>query len=96
MVENHPLQAISTMRATAFQTKPSAADNAAARPSAADTPASDMSTAKPSIKKLSVLLPASLHLRAKRQALLTDQSLTELITTLLANHLDSADRKPND
>ena len=84
------------MRATALHTKPSAAANDALRPSAAAMSASDMSTSKPSIKKLSVLLPASLHLRAKRQALLTDQSLTELITTLLSNHLDSADRKPTD
>jgi hypothetical protein len=46
-----------------------------------------------SIKKLSVLLPASLHLRAKRRALLSDQSLTDLIITLLSDHLDAADEE---
>ena len=43
------------------------------------------------VKKLSVLLPSELHLRAKRQALLNDQSLTDLIVTLLSNYLDSVD-----
>ena len=42
-----------------------------------------------SVKKLSVLLPSELHLRAKRQALLNDQSLTDLIVSLLSNYLDS-------
>jgi hypothetical protein len=44
-----------------------------------------------SVKKLSVLLSAELHLRAKRQALLNDQSLTDLIVSLLSNYLDSVD-----
>jgi hypothetical protein len=44
-----------------------------------------------SVKKLSVLLPSELHLRAKRQALLNDQSLTDLIVSLLSNYLDSVD-----
>ena len=42
-------------------------------------------------KKLSVLLPAELHLRSKRQALLNDQTLTDLIVSLLTNYLDSVD-----
>jgi hypothetical protein len=46
-----------------------------------------------SVKKLSVLLPASLHMRAKRRAVLSDQSLTDLIVTLLSQHLDSADQQ---
>jgi predicted HicB family RNase H-like nuclease len=52
-----------------------------------------MATPQRTVKKLSVLLPANLHRRAKRQALLSDQSLTDLIITLLSNHLDSADRE---
>ena len=44
-----------------------------------------------SVKKLSVLLSADLHLQAKRQALLNDQSLTDLIVSLLTNYLDSVD-----
>ena len=52
-----------------------------------------MATPKRTVKKLSVLLPANLHRRAKRHALLSDQSLTDLIITLLSNHLDSADRE---
>jgi hypothetical protein len=44
-----------------------------------------------SVKKLSVLLSADLHLQAKRQALLNDQSLTDLIVSLLNNYLDSVD-----
>lgn len=44
-----------------------------------------------SVKKLSVLLPSELHLRSKRQALLNDQSLTDLIVSLLNNYLDSVD-----
>ena len=48
-----------------------------------------------SVKKLSVLLPADLHKRAKRSALLTDQSLTDLIITLLTQHLAlTADQPP--
>jgi hypothetical protein len=43
-----------------------------------------------SIKKLSVLLPRKLHLRAKRHALQNDQTLTDLIITLLTDHLDAA------
>jgi predicted HicB family RNase H-like nuclease len=52
-----------------------------------------MATPQRTVKKLSVLLPANLHRRAKRHALLSDQSLTDLIITLLSNHLDSADRE---
>jgi hypothetical protein len=40
-----------------------------------------------SVKKLSVLLPAPLHLRAKRYALLSDQTLTDF--------LDAADAAPS-
>jgi predicted HicB family RNase H-like nuclease len=46
---------------------------------------------KKSVKKLSVLLAADLHKRAKRSALQTDQSLTDLIITLLTQHLDVVD-----
>jgi hypothetical protein len=53
-----------------------------------ETSASTTASAR-GVKKLSVLLPANLHHRAKRQALLNDQSLTDLIITLLSNHLDS-------
>jgi hypothetical protein len=48
-----------------------------------------------SVKKLSVLLPAPLHLRAKRYALLSDQTLTDLITNLLTDFLDAADAAPS-
>ena len=44
-----------------------------------------------SVKKLSVLLSSELHQRSKRQALLNDQSLTDLIVSLLNNYLDSVD-----
>ncbi len=44
-----------------------------------------------SVKKLSVLLSSELHLRSKRQALLNDESLTDLIVSLLTNYLDSVD-----
>ena len=44
-----------------------------------------------SVKKLSVLLSSELHLRSKRQALLNDQTLTDLIVSLLTNYLDSVD-----
>ena len=53
--------------------------------------ASFMKDSGKSVKKLSVLLPAELHLRSKRQALLNDQSLTDLIVSLLNNYLDSVD-----
>ena len=43
------------------------------------------------LKQLSIVLPSELHLRAKRQALLNDQSLTDLIVSLLSNYLDSVD-----
>jgi hypothetical protein len=43
-----------------------------------------------SIKKLSVLLSSRLHLRAKRYALQNDQTLTDLIKTLLTDFLDAA------
>ncbi|MCP9859320.1 MULTISPECIES: hypothetical protein [unclassified Cyanobium] len=48
-----------------------------------------------SIKKLSVLLPATLHLRAKRQAVLNDQTLTDLIISLLLDYLESAEQEPD-
>ncbi|MCP9904576.1 hypothetical protein KBY85_10580 [Cyanobium sp. BA5m-10] len=44
-----------------------------------------------SVKKLSVLLSSELHLRSKRQALLNDQTLTDLIVSLLTSYLDSVD-----
>lgn len=44
------------------------------------------------IKKLSVLLPANLHRRAKRLALMNDQTLTNLIIGLLETHLDQAEQ----
>lgn len=44
-----------------------------------------------SVKKLSVLLSSELHRRSKRQALLNDESLTDLIVSLLTNYLDSVD-----
>ena len=47
-----------------------------------------------SVKKLSVLLPAPLHLRAKRYALLSDQTLTDLITNLLTDFLDTSEAAP--
>lgn len=40
-------------------------------------------------KKLSVILTSELHLRAKRHALENDQTLTDLIETLLLNHLNA-------
>ena len=43
------------------------------------------------VKKLSVLLSSQLHLRAKRYALQTDQTLTDLITSLLCEFLDNAE-----
>ncbi len=46
-----------------------------------------------SAKKLSVWLPANLHMRAKRRALLNDQSLTDLIINLLSDHLDCFDQE---
>jgi hypothetical protein len=36
-----------------------------------------------------VILDAKLHMKAKRFALLNDISLTDLVTSLLQNHLDS-------
>lgn len=50
-----------------------------------------MKKSRKSVKKLSVLLSADLHRQAKRQALLNDQSLTDLIVSLLNNYLDSVD-----
>jgi len=52
-----------------------------------------MTVSGKSIKKLSVLLPAKLHLRAKRQAVLNDQTLTDLIISLLLDHLESAEQE---
>ncbi|MFZ0409506.1 MAG: hypothetical protein WAM11_15565 [Cyanobium sp.] len=43
------------------------------------------------VKKLSVLLATQLHLRAKRYALQNDQTLTDLITTLLTEFLDASE-----
>ena len=43
------------------------------------------------VKKLSIFIPASLHLRARRYAMLTDQTLTNLVTTLLSDYLDVHD-----
>ena len=54
-------------------------------------PASFMKDSGKSVKKLSVLLSSELHLRSKRQALLNDQTLTDLIVSLLTNYLDSVD-----
>jgi hypothetical protein len=57
----------------------------------ASYPASIMKDSGKSVKKLSVLLSSELHLRSKRQALLNDQTLTDLIVSLLTNYLDSVD-----
>jgi hypothetical protein len=51
-------------------------------------------SAEKSVKKLSVLLPTDLHKRAKRSALQTDQTLTDLIVTLLRQHLETAADQP--
>ncbi len=56
-------------------------------------PPASMTVSGKSIKKLSVLLPARLHQLAKRQALLNDQTLTELIISLLINHLEAAEQE---
>jgi hypothetical protein len=55
-----------------------------ARPTALSTP-------YPTVKKLSVIMPASLHLRAKRYALVNDQTLTELVISKLEEFLDGAE-----
>ena len=47
----------------------------------------------PGAKKLSVLLSSQLHLRAKRYALQTDQTLTDLINSLLTEFLDNAEAR---
>ena len=70
--------------------------NAAARESVQNLayrsyPTSFMKDSRKSVKKLSVLLSSELHLRSKRQALLNDQTLTDLIVSLLTNYLDSVD-----
>ena len=57
----------------------------------ASYPPAFMKDSGKSVKKLSVLLSAELHLRSKRQALLNDQTLTDLIASLLTNYLDSVD-----
>lgn len=51
---------------------------------------------KREVKKLSIFLPASLHLRARRHSMLTDQTLTQLVTTLLSDYLDAqeGDQRP--
>jgi hypothetical protein len=43
-------------------------------------------------KKLSVVMPASLHQRAKRYAVKTDQTLTELVISQLEQFLDGVER----
>jgi hypothetical protein len=43
------------------------------------------------VKKLSVVMSARLHQRAKRYALRTDQTLTELVITQLEKFLDSVE-----
>ena len=43
------------------------------------------------VKKLSVVMPASLHQRAKRYALQSDQTLTELVITQLEQFLDGVE-----
>jgi hypothetical protein len=55
------------------------------------SPPAFMKDSGKSVKKLSVLLSSELHLRSKRQALLNDQTLTDLIVSLLTNYLDSVD-----
>jgi hypothetical protein len=59
-------------------------DAAAVRPTV-NTPAADRS-----VKKLSVLLPADLHRRARRHALLHDKTLTTLIIELLNQALEES------
>lgn len=56
-------------------------------------PFASMTMNMKSFKKLSVLLPAELHLRAKRQAVLKDQTLTDLIISLLLEYLESAEQE---
>jgi hypothetical protein len=46
-------------------------------------------------KKLSMLLNSDLHYRAKLYALETDQTLTELITSLLVAHLEQSHQGSN-
>jgi hypothetical protein len=58
---------------------------------ASSYPPAFMKNSGKSVKKLSVLLSSELHRRSKRQALLNDQSLTDLIVSLLNNYLDSVD-----
>lgn len=43
------------------------------------------------VKKLSVVTPAGLHQRAKRYALKTDQTLTQLVISQLEQFLDSVE-----
>lgn len=43
---------------------------------------------KRDVKKLSILLPSKLHQRARRHSMSTDQTLTQLVTTLLVEYLD--------
>lgn len=68
----------------------------ASKPSWMPTDQSQASAAVPdrTVKKLSVLLPADLHQRARRHALLHDKTLTTLIIELLSNALDEAERHP--
>jgi hypothetical protein len=43
------------------------------------------------VTKLSVIMPADLHRRAKRYALLHDQTLTQLVISQLSDFLDHAE-----
>lgn len=68
----------------------------AARQPATATTAPDRTVPDRTVKKLSVLLPADLHRRARRHALLHDKTLTTLIIELLTQVLDEPERKPPD
>lgn len=64
-------------------------------PSQTDQPPASIAIhGKAAVKKLSVLLPAELHRRARRHALLHDKTLTTLIIELLSEVLDDADTQP--
>ena len=61
-----------------------------------DPPAASTAVAGRTLKKLSVLLPAELHQRARRHALLHDKTLTTLIIELLASVVDDAGPQASD
>lgn len=65
-------------------------------PSTESADPSAATTAVPgrAFKKLSVLLPADLHQRARRHALLHDKTLTTLIIELLNQALEASEREP--